>query len=133
MWRSGLLAYAVVLLVCVVFSGTAFGLAVESFSFTKSVDKTAVVWGDSVTYTYTVSNTSTNNGTTIYDVEVWDDNGTPDDPGDDFLVGSIDQLGPRKSATFTVTRRLTRCAPRMRRAIRSIPDRWMSRCWVTGT
>ncbi|HPQ66030.1 MAG TPA: hypothetical protein PLI51_04800 [bacterium] len=35
---------------------------------------------------YRVTNTG---NTYLSDIEVWDDNGTPDDPGDDFLVGVI--------------------------------------------
>ena len=67
---------------------------------TKSVDKSFVLPGGLVTYTYLVKNT---NGVTINNIKVVDDNGTPGFPGDDFLVGTIAGLAPGASQEFTFT------------------------------
>lgn len=44
-------------------------------------------------YPFTVTVDNTGFGT-LYDIEIWDSNGTNDDSSDDFLVGVIDQLAP---------------------------------------
>lgn len=72
-------------------------------SLTKTADPTTVEWGDEVTYTYTVTNTGS---VDLHDVTVTDDNGTPDQPGDDFVVGTVALLAPGEVATFTVTKTL---------------------------
>lgn len=99
----GSLAVALALTLCsgLTFAATGSG---GSRTFTKSVDKVATLWGDAVTYSYTVSNT---NGKTLYNIEVTDDGGTPDDACDDFFVGALDRLLPGQSHTFTVTKRLS--------------------------
>lgn len=91
-----------VLLTCIVSCGTVFGLAGDSgqYYFTKSADKVAVVWGDQVTYKYTISN---QNATILYDLTVVDDAGTPGDPTDDINVGQLDELRPGQTATLTHT------------------------------
>jgi hypothetical protein len=66
----------------------------------KSADKTVIQPGGVVTYTYVVMNNSAN---TITSITVKDDNGTPNDPGDDFVVGTIASLSSGASQTFTKT------------------------------
>jgi len=53
-----------------------------------------------VTYTYTVENCGT---VTLTDVVVTDDNGTPDLPGDDFVVGTIPSLAEGASSAPTAS------------------------------
>jgi hypothetical protein len=71
---------------------------------TKTASPTTVTAGSPVTYTYLVKNTGT---TTLTNVTVVDDNATPDNPADDFTIGTLASLGSGASATFTVTRTLT--------------------------
>ena len=71
---------------------------------TKDVDVSEVEWGSEVTYTYTVKTTGSQ---TVYDVTIMDDNGTPGDTTDDFLVGFVDILNPGDVRVFTVTKTLT--------------------------
>jgi hypothetical protein len=64
----------------------------------KSANKHTVVFGESVTYTYTVTNTG---GVTLTDVLVVDDNATATYRRDDFTVGTVAVLKPGESVTFT--------------------------------
>ncbi|HDL64357.1 MAG TPA: hypothetical protein ENH12_03105, partial [Proteobacteria bacterium] len=53
------------------------------------------------TYYYQVNNTG---DTYLSDIEVWDDNGTPDDPSDDILVGTIPgPIAPHRTAGLEYT------------------------------
>jgi|GEM_PF-3069764 len=52
----------------------------------------------SVTYYYTVTNTG---NTTLTNIAVKDDNGTPNNPNDDFVVGTIASLSAGASQTLT--------------------------------
>ena len=83
---------------------TAFANKTPTVRLTKDVDVSEVGWGGEVTYTYTLQ--ATGNGT-AYDVTIMDDNGTPDDETDDFLVGFVDILKPGDVREFTVTKILT--------------------------
>lgn len=74
--------------------------APPGISLTKTVSSTNVVPFQLVTYTYTVTNTG---GTTLTNIVVVDDNGTPNDPSDDYTVGTVASLGPGASATLTWT------------------------------
>ena len=75
-----------------------------SMTLIKTADKTVIdPIGDTVTYTYTVMNTG---GRTIANITVTDDNGTPGNTADDFVVGTIASLAPGASATLTATRNL---------------------------
>jgi uncharacterized repeat protein (TIGR01451 family) len=71
-----------------------------SVSLNKTADKQSVVFGESVTYTYVVKNTGT---VTLTNVKVVDDNGTPHYAADDSTVGSVAELAPGASQTFTRT------------------------------
>ena len=74
-------------------------------SLIKTPDKTVISPnGESVTYSYTVRNTGAQ---TIDNIAVMDDNGTPNNTADDFLVGTIPSLAPGTSARLTATRTLT--------------------------
>ncbi len=53
-----------------------------------------------VTYTYTVTN---NSASTLYNIVVTDDNGTPADKSDDVTVGTIASLAPNSSTALTWT------------------------------
>jgi hypothetical protein len=67
----------------------------------KSADKSFILPGGVVTYTYVVKNTG---GVTIENVTVVDDNGTPGDTSDDIQVGQIISLAPGASQTFTMSK-----------------------------
>jgi hypothetical protein len=67
---------------------------------TKTASPNPVAPGQPVTYTYLVENTG---GTTLTNVVVTDDNGTPGDTSDDFVAGTAASLAPGASLTFTVT------------------------------
>lgn len=82
----------------------AFGASLQAIKLWKIADKSAVLWGDEVTYTYVVQNRT---AVDLHDVTVIDDNGTPDDPGDDFVAGHVDDLARGERAVFTVTKKLT--------------------------
>jgi hypothetical protein len=77
-------------------------------SLVKTSNKTSVKSGDDVEYSYTVSNTGS---TTLINVVVTDDNGTPGDLGDDFVAGTISSLAPGASKTFKVKIKAPACAP----------------------
>ncbi|MCF7765327.1 MAG: hypothetical protein K9N62_16795 [Verrucomicrobia bacterium] len=66
----------------------------------KSAAPSFVLPGGQVTYTYEVKNTG---GVTINNIVAVDDNGTPNDPGDDILVGTVTSLAPGTSQIFTYT------------------------------
>ncbi len=66
--------------------------------FTKTASPNPVMAGEPVTYTYVVQNSG---GDTLTDVTVTDDAGTPDDPSDDFTVGTIASLAPGETQTLT--------------------------------
>jgi uncharacterized repeat protein (TIGR01451 family) len=63
-------------------------------TITKTASTTNTSPLQPVTYTYTVTNTG---GTTLTNVNVTDDNGTPGFTGDDFLVGTVASLAPGAS------------------------------------
>ena len=71
------------------------GLKIE-----KTANKTTVAPYEPVTYSYKVTNTG---GTTLTNILVTDDNGTPMYAGDDFTVGTIPSLDPGASVTLTAT------------------------------
>ena len=71
------------------------GLKIE-----KTANKTTVAPYEPVTYSYKVTNTG---GTTLTNIVVTDDNGTPGYSGDDFTVGTIASLAPGASQTLTAT------------------------------
>ncbi len=75
------------------FYATPPGLILE-----KTVNKPTIAPYEMVTYSYKVTNTG---GTTLTNVVVTDDNGTPANPGDDFTVGTIPSLAPGASVTLT--------------------------------
>lgn len=54
--------------------------------------------GDPLTFDYVVTNTG---DAVLRNIEVVDDNETPDDTSDDFVVGTISNLAPGQSQTFT--------------------------------
>lgn len=56
--------------------------------------------GGTATYKYIVTNTGC---TPLTGIQIIDDNGTPDFAGDDFEVGTVDNLAPGESAELTVT------------------------------
>ena len=66
--------------------------------------ETLVTLPGDVTFTYEVTNTGE---VDLFDITVVDDNGTPADSSDDFLVGTIDELGVGESATLTATVEVT--------------------------
>lgn len=67
----------------------------------KTADKTTAVFGETVTFTYVVTNTG---NVPLTDVVVTDDNATPTIGSDDFTVGTIASLEPGQSKTFVVKR-----------------------------
>jgi hypothetical protein len=67
----------------------------------KTASSIGVTNGQSVTYTYTIQNTGT---VAINNITITDDNGTPADTSDDFVVATIPTLGPLQSQTFMVTK-----------------------------
>lgn len=69
-----------------------------SFTLKKSASPTTVAPYQLVTYTYVVTNTG---GTTLNNIKVVDDNATPNDPNDDYTVGTVASLAPGQSATLT--------------------------------
>jgi hypothetical protein len=75
--------------------------APPAVSLTKSASKSPLVFGESVTYSYVVTNTG---GVTLTGVVVVDDNATPSYQADDFTVGTIASLAPGATATLTATR-----------------------------
>src|SRR5262249_9452056 len=79
---------------------TAAGL---TLSLTKTADKATYAPGESATYTYTVRNTS---AVTEDGVNVIDDNATPNNAADDFVVATGLTLASGESRTFQVTRPL---------------------------
>ena len=64
----------------------------------KTVDKPTIAPYEMVTYSYVVTNTG---GTTLTNIVVTDDNGTPATASDDFTVGTIASLLPGASQTLT--------------------------------
>src|SRR5207248_346000 len=56
--------------------------------------------GSTVTWAYNITNTG---NVALANVVVKDDNGTPLNPADDFIVGTIPSLAPGASATLTAT------------------------------
>lgn len=79
------------------------GLSVPSavqprIELSKRADKSTVTPGGLVTYTYEVRNPGS---TTLTDVVVVDDNGTPDFTGDDVEVGRIASLAPGGTRLFS--------------------------------
>jgi hypothetical protein len=80
------------------------------FQVMKMVNKTTINAGEPVTYTYTVKNTG---ATTLTDIELIDDNSTPNFPGDDFIVVTGLILAPGTQQSFTLTKfvPVTVCIP----------------------
>jgi hypothetical protein len=72
----------------------------SSATLTKTANVSSANPFQLVTYTYVVKNTGT---TTLTNIVVTDDNGTPTFSGDDFTVGTIASLAAGKSVTFTAT------------------------------
>lgn len=70
-------------------------------TITKSVNISNPKPYEAVTYTYVVTN---NGGVTLTNIQVIDDNATPDYTGDDIVVGTAASLAPGQSVTFTSTR-----------------------------
>lgn len=70
---------------------------------TKSADVTDIVPGESVTYTYTITNTG---GQVISNIVATDDAGTPEYAPDDFIVGQIPSLAAGASVSFTATKNI---------------------------
>jgi uncharacterized repeat protein (TIGR01451 family) len=66
----------------------------------KRADKPVIQPGESVTYTYIVTNSGP---AALTNVVVTDDNGTPTLPSDDFVVGTLASLAPGAAHTFTQT------------------------------
>ncbi|MEN6545485.1 MAG: SdrD B-like domain-containing protein [Armatimonadia bacterium] len=83
--------------------GLDFGYVTVAPSVTleKKADVTEIDPNKSVTYTYTVKNTG---GLTLNNVVVKDDNATPNDTSDDFVVGTIPSLAPGAQAVLTQTK-----------------------------
>jgi hypothetical protein len=75
-------------------------VAAAGVCLTKTVDKPKASFGESVTYTYVVTNTG---GMPLTNVIVVDDNATPTLGADDFTVGTVALLAPGASQTFTWT------------------------------
>jgi hypothetical protein len=71
-----------------------------ALTLTKSASPMTVSPFQLVTWTYTVTNNGTN---TLTNIVVTDDNGTPNDPTDDFVVGTIASLPAGQQATLTYT------------------------------
>jgi len=76
----------------------------------KTADASVVPPGAQVTYTYRVKNIG---AVTLYNVTITDDNGTPGDTTDDFVVATIPSLNPgeEKTYTYTVTLTFPMCDP----------------------
>jgi Putative Ig domain len=72
--------------------------AITTFTLTKTASPTNPLPFQLVTFTYTVTNTG---NTTVTNIVVTDDNGTPGYTADDVTVGTIASLAPGASATLT--------------------------------
>lgn len=68
---------------------------------TKTVDKARYAPGETITYTYTVTNDSR---VPLTNVVVTDDTATPGSPSDDFTVATVESLAPGETLTVTATR-----------------------------
>jgi hypothetical protein len=90
--------YQGMLVPVIVNSGGCTGTSSATLTKTASV-YTANAF-QAVTYTYVVKNTGT---TTLTNVVVTDDNGTPGYTQDDFTVGTVATLAPSDSVTFKAT------------------------------
>jgi hypothetical protein len=75
--------------------------AAVTLKLTKTADKSTYAPGDTITYTYVVTNTSQ---LTMSNVVVTDDNATPGMTSDDFTVGTVASLASGASQTFTASR-----------------------------
>jgi hypothetical protein len=75
--------------------------AAVTLKLTKTADKSTYAPGDTITYTYVVTNTSQ---LPMSNVVVTDDNATPGMTSDDFTVGTVASLASGASQTFTATR-----------------------------
>ncbi len=67
---------------------------------TKKASKSEIVGGAAVTYVYAVTNCG---NSAISNVQIKDDNGTPGNTADDFVVGTIESLAGGRGQTFTNT------------------------------
>ena len=74
--------------------------ALPGITIVKTASPTTVAPFQLITFSYQVTNTG---GTTLTNIVVTDDNGTPGDPSDDFQVGTIASLAPGASTTLTFT------------------------------
>jgi hypothetical protein len=91
-------AYQGILVPVIVKGGGCTGTS--SATLTKTASVTSANAFQAITYTYVVKNTGT---TTLTNVTVVDDNGTPTYAEDDVPVGTIATLAPGASVTFTST------------------------------
>ncbi len=72
-----------------------------SISLTKTADKATVLPGQSVTFSYAVTNTGM---MPLSNIAIVDDNATPGFTADDFTVGTIASLAPGQGAVLTATK-----------------------------
>lgn len=73
--------------------------AIDLDKLVNGQDSANVNVGDPLSFEYIVSNTG---DAAIFNIEVKDDNETPGDTGDDISIGTINNLAPGQSKTFTL-------------------------------
>ena len=82
------------------FGVTVLSRAASSFSLTKTPNKPVANPGDPITFTYRVTNGGCE---PLTQIDIVDDNATPDFDGDDFVVANSVSLAPGEVKTFTKT------------------------------